>query len=84
MSGMYRGIKPQDKSILLSLWNTKTTRLDYRQQVFGFIYNEVMEEYKAWKWRIYTMDRILAIDQCTRDNIITPWMHTYSRFDDEW
>ena len=43
MSGMYIAFKPQDKSILLLLWNTKSMRLDYGQQVIGFIYNGVME-----------------------------------------
>ena len=32
------------------------------------------------------MDRVFSIDECTKDDITTttPWMHTYSGFDNEW
>ena len=30
------------------------------------------------------MDRVFSIDERTKDDIITAWMHTYSGFDNEW
>ena len=30
------------------------------------------------------MDRVFSIDERAKDDIITPWMHTYSGFDNEW
>ena len=30
------------------------------------------------------MDRVLTIDKRAKDDIITPWMHTYSRMDNKW
>ena len=30
------------------------------------------------------MDWILSIDGRTRDDVITPWMHTYSRLENKW
>ena len=30
------------------------------------------------------MDRVFSINKHTRDDLITPWMHTYSGFDNEW
>ena len=43
-----------------------------------------MEEYKEWKWCVYTMDKVFSIDWCTRDDTITSWMHTYNGVDNEW
>ena len=30
------------------------------------------------------MDRVFTIDERAKDDIITPWMHAYSGFDNEW
>ena len=30
------------------------------------------------------MDRVFSVDECTKDDIITPWMYAYSGFDNEW
>ena len=35
-------------------------------------------------WHLYAVDWILAINKHRRDDIITSWMHTYNRIDNEW
>ena len=30
------------------------------------------------------MDRVFSVDECKRNDLITPSMHAYSGFDNEW
>ena len=60
MFGMHTGFKLQDKSILLLLWNTKSTRLDYgNKSLDSFImesWGNMKDEYDAYiQWIEYSL-----------------------------